>query len=100
MGFFRRFAGAMRGEQEFVIGRRNVERYRADPDSLEEILAEQRARGVGPARAPREAGRGQAEAEEIGSPDGGFLDGVAQVALAAGVGLLVAQLWSGRGERD
>jgi len=48
MGFFSRFNEAM--NEEFILGKDNVERVRNDPGALEEVLHAQRARGFGSPR--------------------------------------------------
>ena len=52
MGFFSRFNEAM--NEEFILGKNNVERVRNDPGALEEILHAQRARGFGSPRQLRQ----------------------------------------------
>ena len=84
MGFFRRIQDGL--NEEFVIGRDNVRRYEEDPDSLDEILAGQRARGIGSARGLRECARAQQRE--------GWLGRIGQVAMIAGLGVLAAHLWT------
>lgn len=124
MGFFRSISDAM--NEDFVIGERNVARFNADPDSLDDILTEQHARGIGSRRGLRDyssalaaldAGRLLAyrpsadtarervvllEPGECGG-GGGFTAGVTRVVVAAALGLAGAvalnHLQSGGGRR-
>ena len=52
MGFFSRFNEGM--NEEFILGKDNVERVRNDPGALEEVLHAQRARGFGSPRQLRQ----------------------------------------------
>lgn len=105
MGLFRRISDGL--NEEFVIGAANVRRYEADPDSLDDILAAQRACGIGSARGLREFAR-QRAAEELAAREhiaprrartrgrGGLLRGIGRFVVGVGLALLVVQLWSRR----
>ena len=43
--------------QEFILGKHNIERVREDPGALEEVLRSQRARGFGPPQKLRQHAR-------------------------------------------
>jgi hypothetical protein len=85
MGFFNRIRDSM--NEEFVLGEDNVRRYREDPDSLDEILAEQHARGFG-------SERGLREFAQVRQQRSGLLDRVGQVAMMTGLGLVAGHLWN------
>ena len=62
MGLFSSIRDRM--NEEFVIGAHNVRRYEKDPESLDEILTEQQARGFGSERGLREYKRAEAAARQ------------------------------------
>lgn len=66
MGFFSRFNEAM--NEEFILGKDNVERVRNDPGALEEILHAQRARGFGSPRQLRQHARKVRKLEQSARP--------------------------------
>jgi hypothetical protein len=88
MGLFRKFSDAM--NEEFILGERNIARYEADSSALEEILAEQRSRGFGSARALRRQVRPEQARQERKAL--GLLDVIGVV----GIGLAAASLLSDR----
>jgi hypothetical protein len=88
MGWFRSFNDAM--NEEFIIGRRNIERYQADPSSLEDILAEQRSRGIGSARTMRQSARTMKPPQEPAR------FGLFEAIGAIGIGLVGASLLADR----
>ena len=110
MGFFRRIRDGL--NEEFIIGHDNVRRYEEDPDSLDEVLAAQHARGIGSARGLREYAQAEAAAREgtlvayrpsaeaardrvqVRRPQRqGWLDRIGQAAMVAGVAALAAHVW-------
>lgn len=97
MGFFRRFVDAM--NEEFIVGERNIRRYEADPASLDDILREQRSRGIGSARGLRDFARAQA-GEHDDPRQAGLLDRIGQAAFLVGAGVLLAHAWNEREDRD
>lgn len=62
MGWFGGVSDRM--NDEFVAGGHNVRRYEEDPHSLDELLTQQHARGIGSARRRREDARASAAAEK------------------------------------
>lgn len=72
--------------QEFVIGPENVRRYNEDPDSLQDILREQRSRGLGSTAGLKQHAREiKAEREALEPPKPTIMKKVASAAVKAGV---------------
>lgn len=117
MGFFKSISDAM--NEEFIIAERSVARFNADPASLDDILTEQHARGIGSPRGLREYSRALA-AEDEGrlqeyrpsaqtarerlvlrrsvarkrNRGGPLMAGVSRVLVAAALGLAGAAAWN------